>query len=254
MPGALAHIRQVHGVDPVRHLARTPQVLPLTPAVALPCFSCPVSSSAPITSPRRRPDCRAASSRPATANRRTTPIAANVSQHGPVQQPLRPARRPVARLLGDHPAVAFRQPADQCTDVLSRLQPRLRPGKARPPAGPAAPPVSAPATRSLSWQQQPPSILLLSRTHDRQAAAPRPTTASHPRRRSNPQWLLPYYARGYAQVCITFHVQSARLRRSNNCCATFSCRRIEPDRRFCARLPPRPSPGCRAQISEVGPS
>ena len=38
------------------------------------------------------------------------------------------------------------------------------------------------------------------------------------------------YARGYAQLCITFHAQSARLRRSNNCCVTFSCRRIEPDR------------------------
>ena len=39
------------------------------------------------------------------------------------------------------------------------------------------------------------------------------------------------YARSYAQTCITFHVQSARSHRSSNCCATFSCRRIEPDRR-----------------------
>ncbi len=34
----------------------------------------------------------------------------------------------------------------------------------------------------------------------------------------------------YAQACITFHVQPARLRRSGNCCTTFSYRRIEPDR------------------------
>ena len=39
-------------------------------------------------------------------------------------------------------------------------------------------------------------------------------------------------ARVYAQACITFHVQPARLRRSDNCCATFSCKRIEPDRLF----------------------
>jgi hypothetical protein len=38
------------------------------------------------------------------------------------------------------------------------------------------------------------------------------------------------HARGYAQACITFHVRPARLRRDGNCCATFSCRRIEPDR------------------------
>jgi hypothetical protein len=42
-------------------------------------FSWPVSSSAPITSLSRRPERRAASARPATANRRTTPVAAEVS-------------------------------------------------------------------------------------------------------------------------------------------------------------------------------
>ena len=47
-----------------------------TPAVASPFFSCPDSSSAPIRNAPRR----AASSRPDTANRRTTPIAAKVSQ------------------------------------------------------------------------------------------------------------------------------------------------------------------------------
>ena len=52
----------------------------LTPAVASPAFSCPVSSMAPITRPRRRFPRRAASSSPAAANRRTTPIAAKVSQ------------------------------------------------------------------------------------------------------------------------------------------------------------------------------
>ena len=48
--------------------------------MAVPAFSWPVSSSAPVTSPPRRPDRRAASARPATANRRTTAVAAAVSQ------------------------------------------------------------------------------------------------------------------------------------------------------------------------------
>ncbi len=56
-----------------------PRYWRFTPAVASPAFSCPVSSIAPITSPARGPR-RAAASRPLTANRRTTPIAAKVSQ------------------------------------------------------------------------------------------------------------------------------------------------------------------------------
>ena len=51
-----------------------------TPAVASPAFSCPVSSTAPVTRPRRCFRRRAASSSPAAANRRTTLIAAEVSQ------------------------------------------------------------------------------------------------------------------------------------------------------------------------------
>ena len=58
-----------------------PRYCRLTPAVASPAFSCPVSSIAPITSSRRRRFLRrAACSSPATANRRTTAIAAKVSQ------------------------------------------------------------------------------------------------------------------------------------------------------------------------------
>ncbi len=65
---------------PFATLPAHPRYCRLTPAVARPCLHCPVSSSAPITRPRRRPDRAAASSSPATANRRTTPIAAKVSQ------------------------------------------------------------------------------------------------------------------------------------------------------------------------------
>ena len=57
-----------------------PMYCRFTPAVASPAFSCPVSSIAPITRPPRRPPRRAASSRPATANRRISLIAAKASQ------------------------------------------------------------------------------------------------------------------------------------------------------------------------------
>src|SRR2546421_4510285 len=64
---------------PLAPLPAQPRYCRCTPAVAVPAFSWPVSSSAPITRPLRRPERRAASARPATANRRTTPIAAAVS-------------------------------------------------------------------------------------------------------------------------------------------------------------------------------
>ena len=51
---------------------------------------------------------------------------------GTVQQPLRPGRRLVAGLPAYRPPVPRRQVAHQRVQVLPGLQPRLRPGKARP--------------------------------------------------------------------------------------------------------------------------
>ena len=56
-----------------------PRYCLLTPAVELPCFSCPVSSSTPARSPPCLRFRRAAPSSPATADRRTMLIAASVS-------------------------------------------------------------------------------------------------------------------------------------------------------------------------------
>jgi hypothetical protein len=67
-------------VIPLATFPAHPRYWRLTPAVAAPAFSCPVSSITPITRPRRRRFRRAASSRPAAANRRTALIAAEVSQ------------------------------------------------------------------------------------------------------------------------------------------------------------------------------
>jgi hypothetical protein len=64
---------------PLATLPTQPRYCRLTPAVRVPALTCPVSSIAPTARPRRRPVLPAASSSPATANRRTTPIAAEVS-------------------------------------------------------------------------------------------------------------------------------------------------------------------------------
>src|SRR5258708_1050610 len=66
-------------VPPPPPLPATPWSRRLRPAGAGPCLPGPVPSTPPTPRPRRRPDRAAASSRPATANRRTTPIAPQVS-------------------------------------------------------------------------------------------------------------------------------------------------------------------------------
>ena len=77
---AFLHVRQVHGVDPVFHPARAPQVLPLDTAGGLAFLLLTGLIQRPDPYGARLLGRRAASSRPATANRRTTPIAAKVSQ------------------------------------------------------------------------------------------------------------------------------------------------------------------------------
>jgi hypothetical protein len=65
---------------PLATLPTHPRYCLFTPAVQVPALTWPVSSTAPTARPRRHQVLRAASSSPATANRRTTPIAAKVSQ------------------------------------------------------------------------------------------------------------------------------------------------------------------------------
>jgi hypothetical protein len=65
---------------PLATLPTQPMYCLFMPAVRVPDLTWPVSSTAPTARPRRRPVLRAASSSPETANRRTTPIAAKVSQ------------------------------------------------------------------------------------------------------------------------------------------------------------------------------
>jgi len=68
------------GADSGISKSEVSRICGFTPAVRAPALTWPVSSTAPTASPRGRPVLRAASSSPATANRRTTPIAAKVSQ------------------------------------------------------------------------------------------------------------------------------------------------------------------------------
>ena len=108
-----------------------PMYCRFTPAVEPPCFSWPVSSSAPtVIRLRRLP-----AGRGVQPGRRVLPDLAHrrgLVPRRPVQQPLGLVRRPVARLLADRPPVPRRQVADQRVQVLPGLQPRLRPRKARP--------------------------------------------------------------------------------------------------------------------------
>ncbi len=133
MPHLLPDIRQVHGIDPVRHPARAPQVLPLDPGRHLTRFLLPglvdrpdhQVPAAPLALPRRlfQPGHR----EPAHHPHRREGIPPRV-----IQQPLRLIRRPVPRLPGHAPPVHPPQLADQRPGVLARPQPRLGPGKARP--------------------------------------------------------------------------------------------------------------------------
>jgi hypothetical protein len=114
---------------PLASLPAQPRYCLLTPAVRVPALTCPVSSIAPTARPRRRPVLRAASSSPATANLRTTPIAAQVSQTARLSS--RCVRsRAVPSTLGDRPPVPSAQVAHHRGGVLARLQPRLRPREA----------------------------------------------------------------------------------------------------------------------------
>ena len=131
VPGPLPHVGQVHGVDPVGHPARAPQVLAFDSRRGLAGLFLPGlvdradHQPAPPPAPRRllQPGHR----EPAHHAHRGGGVPARV-----VQQPLRPVRRPVPAMPGDAPPVHPRQLAGQRRHVLARLQPRLGPGKARP--------------------------------------------------------------------------------------------------------------------------
>ena len=140
-----------------------------TPAVALPAFSCPVSSTAPTVIPPRRRR-RAACSSPATANRRTTLIAAACPRpRGSAAAASCPASGPrhAGRCSTRSPAAA-RRPAPTRTCPPAATAPS---GQNTAAAAPAARPVSAAPARRLSLRQQPPLNLYSSHRHDQQAAA-----------------------------------------------------------------------------------
>ena len=170
VPSALPHIRQVHGVDPVGHLAHAAQVLPFDAGGAgarldLPGFVDRADGQAAA------PAClRAASSSPATANRRTTPIAARgrrlpgraAAASGPACGPPN-ARRSSTRSVCSGRTSPRRRTCPPAATALS--------ARSRAAAVPAAQRVSGAPAQRLSWRQQPPSVLVSSQTHDRQAAA-----------------------------------------------------------------------------------
>ena len=132
VPGAFPHVRQVHGVDPVGHPARAPQVLPLDARGGLAGLLLPGlvdrpdnQATAPFPAPGRllQPGRR----EPAHHAHRGEGVPAGV-----VEQPLGLVRRLIPGMPGDAPPVPLRQLAHHRGGVLARLQPWLRPGKTRP--------------------------------------------------------------------------------------------------------------------------
>ena len=160
----LAHIGQVHGVDPVGDLARAAQVLPLDAGrgsarlLLAGLIQRPDHQAAPPAGPPRGL-VQAGDREPAHHAHRGERI-----PHGAVEQPLRPLRRPVTGMLGDRPAVAPGQAAGQGAEVLPGLQPRLRSWQSTAAAGPAAPAFPRGQPRPYPGGSSRPRILLSSQT------------------------------------------------------------------------------------------
>ena len=162
-----------------------------TPAVASPAFSWPVSSIAPITSPPRRRPRRAASSRPAAANRRTSLIAASVSQDARFSSRcIRSGVRSPACWAIVHP---FRfgsslTSADTYLPACCHVSVRAKHGLSRAhqlSPFPDRPPSPYPGSSSRLRFICPHKHMIVRRLRSRHTNPPHPT-------RSSRQWRLPY--------------------------------------------------------------
>jgi hypothetical protein len=132
VPGALADVGQVDGIDPVGHFPGAAQVLPLharrggARLLLAGLIQRPDHQPAPAAGTPRRLG-QAGDSEPAHRSSRRGCV-----PHGPAEQPLGLIRRPVPGMLGDRPAVTPGQAAGQGAKVLPGLHPRLGPGETRP--------------------------------------------------------------------------------------------------------------------------
>ena len=131
VPGALPHVAQVHGVDPVRHPARAPHVL----AVGARRGTARLLLTGLVDRADRHPAAPAPPRCLLKPGHGEPPHHAHRRGRVPdrvVQQPLGLVRRPVPGMPGNGPPVHPRQLAGQRRHVLARLQPRLCAGKTRP--------------------------------------------------------------------------------------------------------------------------
>ena len=132
VPGLFPHVRQVHGVDPVRDAARAPQVLPFHSRGGFAGLFLPGlvdradhQAAAPAAAPGGL--LQPGHGEPAHHRHRSEGVRAGV-----IEQPLGLVRRPVADVPGDAPPVPLRQLAHHRSGVLARLQPRFCPRETRP--------------------------------------------------------------------------------------------------------------------------
>ena len=167
----LEHVGQVHGVDPVGDFPGAAQVLPLDTGRG--------SARLLLAGLVQRPDHQAAAAAPARglSQARDGEPAHRAHRgrrvpHSATEQPLGLIRCPVARMLGDRPAVAPAQPAGQRTEVLPGLQPRLWPGETGPHQIQQLPAFPRGQPRPYSGGSSRPGSCCPHKLHDRGAAAP----------------------------------------------------------------------------------
>ncbi len=117
---------------PLATLPTQPRYCRFTPAVRAPALTWPVSSIAPTARAAPAAGRTGGLIQPGHREPAHHPHRRNGVPHRTAEQPLGLIRRPVARLRGDRPPVAFGDLAHHRGGVLARLQPRSCPREARP--------------------------------------------------------------------------------------------------------------------------
>ena len=192
VPGALAHIRQMHRGDPVGYLAHAPQVVPLDAGRGTALLNLAGLIDRPA--PQAPPPAAAAGGllQPRHREQAHHPHRGEGVPDRAVQQPLGPLRSAIPCQLRDRPPIAPRQVTSQGSDVLASLKPRLASCKTRPQQRQQL--SALPGRQGGPYPGSSSRLRFCCRhTHDRQAAAPcRTDSLTTLRRRSNTEWTLPY--------------------------------------------------------------
>jgi hypothetical protein len=177
----------MHRGDPIGHLPRTAQIVPLDPSGALTLLDLPgLIDRADHQAPPAAGLIQARHGEPAHHPRRRGGV-----PRRPVEQPLGLIRRPVPGLLSDRPPVTPGHLAHQRRGILARLQPWLHPNKTRPQQAQQLSPLPPAQPGTYPGGSSRPRLCC---RHTHMIARRLPLRSLFPRlrRRSRTQWPLPY--------------------------------------------------------------